>query len=1018
MGRMRKSICVALLLCVCIVGSVRAAVIDGWSFDTTNAKNPLLFTYQGNTLQLLSGMGPVFSTGAGPSQYTTTVLGVSSVDGYTVMQCRAVSTGLSSVYYLKFKKLPDNAMEMLVEGNPNEVTSFLCGRIQGSTDYFKQFYSGQRMIEAGGHQAVGWTYASVYWPTGGLYFYGIWDEDRTNGYGGIHRFPPGANYSMRNPPISVDSKYGVLTDGSRPSLKERYVFRASTNIWESMGPVPNEPSEYGQELSEMVFFDHRGSGFEIGTFALNWLKTVTADRVKFYSVMQNWAAWNGWDTTNPDAWRIPDHRETWPVVGTNEQLRQFISIGKTLGRVGLRCNYLWIGPDSWSISEGVVDRAIDLSGQPAAFTDLYSTQSMAQRQEADIAADFDTTAVYHDQWGTVGTGEALVNFKAGVPGAGTLAATRQYVRNICASAKSIHNGPLGTEAVLSDFLIGKYTDTGDFQLYNVYNGNRSDFTPAYKLNKLHQLTTFHSIGIGPWFYYGPWVTNNYELGASCYFADDDKLDLYRSCEVLYGNAGYIQFTDHVSDTVGIRKVHALTECFTVGVAQRYYALQPVDYVKHGLNGQWKTLEEIIPSSSSLSAVEAWYKQFHIRYTNGCHVWVNRASTPLIVSTNDSRQFKLPQNGWLIYTEDGNLTAYTALAGQPEDRVDFCEDISRGIKYVNPRRVPSYLGVEHPTVWLDGQVHFVLKDPDATFYDAFKNRCGTPGAVYLPADISGPAGVSDCYVDLFDLSQMASQWLVCNDPLNSNCDSVTAKTYNFNNYAQMADWSIINNYNGALQPIGVADSWLSAGGVGGSGHVRMLRTNNWSVPSAKLTLNAYTFDKAKADISFSFAVNNPDSVLFTLGGASFFHAAQWYAGDAASIGGAFWFNPGTSWSNMAPFQAPTWGGAVWNNVVISITNGITNINVNGVPLVIGADWNGVLADTGNVFSFTDNQVSFVGFDDFAFGIPRAGVCGYLEADISGPNGVPDCRVNIWDFAEVALQWMGCNDPAQPASCVAN
>jgi len=37
-------------------------------------------------------------------------------------------------------------------------------------------------------------------------------------------------------------------------------------------------------------------------------------------------------------------------------------------------------------------------------------------------------------------------------------------------------------------------------------------------------------------------------------------------------------------------------------------------------------------------------------------------------------------------------------------------------------------------------------------------CGQDGTVYLPADISGPAGVPDCRVDLLDFASLASRWL--------------------------------------------------------------------------------------------------------------------------------------------------------------------------------------------------------------------------------------------------------------------
>ena len=37
---------------------------------------------------------------------------------------------------------------------------------------------------------------------------------------------------------------------------------------------------------------------------------------------------------------------------------------------------------------------------------------------------------------------------------------------------------------------------------------------------------------------------------------------------------------------------------------------------------------------------------------------------------------------------------------------------------------------------------------------------------------------------------------------------------------------------------------------------------------------------------------------------------------------------------------------------------------------------------------------------------------LVGDISGPDGTPDCRVDLIDFAVMALDWLACNDPAEP------
>jgi len=44
----------------------------------------------------------------------------------------------------------------------------------------------------------------------------------------------------------------------------------------------------------------------------------------------------------------------------------------------------------------------------------------------------------------------------------------------------------------------------------------------------------------------------------------------------------------------------------------------------------------------------------------------------------------------------------------------------------------------------------------------------PAGLALPGDISGPAGVPDCKIDINDFVVIASGWLDCNDPRDTNC----------------------------------------------------------------------------------------------------------------------------------------------------------------------------------------------------------------------------------------------------------
>lgn len=49
------------------------------------------------------------------------------------------------------------------------------------------------------------------------------------------------------------------------------------------------------------------------------------------------------------------------------------------------------------------------------------------------------------------------------------------------------------------------------------------------------------------------------------------------------------------------------------------------------------------------------------------------------------------------------------------------------------------------------------------------ECGDRGTIRSPADISGPEGTPDCYVNFYDFATMASAWLDCTDPAEPGCD---------------------------------------------------------------------------------------------------------------------------------------------------------------------------------------------------------------------------------------------------------
>ena len=47
-------------------------------------------------------------------------------------------------------------------------------------------------------------------------------------------------------------------------------------------------------------------------------------------------------------------------------------------------------------------------------------------------------------------------------------------------------------------------------------------------------------------------------------------------------------------------------------------------------------------------------------------------------------------------------------------------------------------------------------------------CGEPGQSYIYFDVTGPAGVPDCYVDFYDFSNFAMNWLDCTIQADPDC----------------------------------------------------------------------------------------------------------------------------------------------------------------------------------------------------------------------------------------------------------
>ena len=74
--------------------------------------------------------------------------------------------------------------------------------------------------------------------------------------------------------------------------------------------------------------------------------------------------------------------------------------------------------------------------------------------------------------------------------------------------------------------------------------------------------------------------------------------------------------------------------------------------------------------------------------------------------------------------------------------------------------------------LDGNIYdeivITVNEPvcdDLLIYNAVMGRFLNP---IMSSDISGPASKPDCYVNIYDVAMLASEWLQCNDPEGEDC----------------------------------------------------------------------------------------------------------------------------------------------------------------------------------------------------------------------------------------------------------
>jgi len=571
-----------------------------------------------------------------------------------------------------------------------------------------------RYAEAYGHQSGPVTWYCPASEGRGLWLCGRWDVRASNmsGFRGVER--PGRQQVNPNFPVVAEARkprsgtgpfpvvpatvYEPDTTGARLPLDDTLVLRLGSDLWQVVPDPAITPSPYRRELARSVFVDcwHTWKARELA-HQFELMGRVARGRIRLFGILQNWQA-GGFDALLPDSVRMPDFPPN-PTVGTVEELRRLCQTARRFGRFGFRTNYVLPKPHAPSVKKGEAHRARTPSGKERTFIRPKDLIRLAYRQEPEISRLFGPDCTFSDQLGSAGMAGAYIDFDA-LNGTRSLRETWACLEALCTYLRAVHGGPLASETLNSEYLIGVGLDTGD---YGMFAGHDRSVAPDYKLRKLHPYAVFHGMGLGYRFYFAPPYggTDKIPRGERLYIESGPARDDYRAMEILFGNGGYLYF---VPD---IRWDFVLSEIVMVGALQRHYALEPVADIRYRRPGtqEWIALEDFIRAGGNATPVR-WIPQprdlrcVRIRYRNGLQIIVNRDADPVRVTCN-GRDLTIPRYGWVAWFDDGRLTAFSAFWPGSRQRVDFLEDREWQWRFLDPRG-GNIENVEHPTLFENGR----------------------------------------------------------------------------------------------------------------------------------------------------------------------------------------------------------------------------------------------------------------------------------------------------------------------------
>ena len=406
-------------------------------------------------------------------------------------------------------------------------------------------------------------------------------------------------------------------------------------------------------------------------------------------------------------------------------------------------------------------------------------------------------------------------------------------------------------------------------------------------------------------------------------------------------------------------------------------------------------------------------------------------------------------GYTGTIEDGPVRSIDANPVDPCDYVDGLAEIYT-IEYIDNLTLPGWLEFDVSSfveAWQDGTINnngiygysngywenlqYVSSEDANTAnrpelvitYEPL--ACGHPGVPSPVGDISGPNGVADCYVDIYDMAEMAVDWVSCTIPGQAGCDEleptavIPAGTATVD--ADLSDWSdatwisLNELYAGAPNDINEAKFAV-----------------RWDGATDKIYVAVVVDDRDHVLSDFPFAWDSHDHVeIYSQGDPNsgdtydpnYVIAQQYIVGEGTTTNWGFWAD-GSDIAGDAEFEYAT--DVSGTELIYEV--GVKQFNIYGGKSsettvvrdlaagdVVGFDIVAFSRYTGDYEMKSENTMTGKYNDASAFRqyTLLAGDCGrwgYHDGDTN-----EDCKVDFADFAEMAHNWMYCTDPGNETDC---